>query len=956
MNAEEKKNELCDFCNREKGLRVLLTKKNISSWEIYSLFEEQNDSKRDFLDSKSSSSLKKYNDMSFFKNHIVKEFEIYLELKERYNNNLQDYEKRKLNGETDLIVPNFSMFVGKSASYEKIDNIKSDIQNVGSTLSTLRSGYLYVYHEHISRWEEYLITEDSYLKRIDNHNFFGKTAFSSSQDDTEPCDITSHKAEAMLITIPKPEKAEKVWFYYSEVAWSLTTKLSNKKNYQKFMHAFDVRKFLNSGNANNSYLLPHIFHNAMVSLANSYSSEYSGYLSHSWHGFNVDSLKEDLKKLSDKELRTKAGAVFTIEDTIGNVIELSELISEVQTYDDHYSDNEKTLESIDLLGSAFMRTNNNEFLTVEEQIAVSQSHGMASVEIATAQGILNIFRSEEEILEEERKLKKDYVKGIEQDWLKNYLEKCIDREKYNSTRKSIQVKKKLKEDLIKKLDHWLSELWCCRSFKNQWLYNYERNLTIQGISYVWNVAKILLVTPNLPNTLDVLLDNTTKNLSDKDNCLMQAFCLNNDAIHAAMASSLNHSTVATMPWGDLLGRFNAYIQSLTLSELKANLYSGYNILLLKINPVIEYAIQRKNTLIKKSSSGNTIIHPATIGMAAIQGKVISEVNISYKRKDQFVQAITAILKSHYVSIYGTSKGFNNNQIGHLVSKDVYWLSFYEKNEGKFKKTISIPVITNLGEKTGEISPESFFKTMTEKTKNMSVLPAFSNHAEQVALHLRPSVQPELLSNHFATLNKIALTGGFLLQSWALMTMWNDPNLKSTRENFYEKDVKLAAGLVGVGMATTEATAYLLNVYVESGAQKNIAFVRVRDFLVKLTNVDSVLWRSLGATIGFIFASYDFYSGYNSFNEGEKAYGGFLMISGGLTFTASGIFLLAGASNPFGWILIVAGIGFGIIAHLVRDNDLQKWLHKSLLGKPKDYTPFQNYDEQFDEYEKNFIGI
>lgn len=237
MNAEEKKNELCDFCNREKGLRVLLTKKNISSWEIYSLFEEQNDSKRDFLDSKSSSSLKKYNDMSFFKNHIVKEFEIYLELKERYNNNLQDYEKRKLNGETDLIVPNFSMFVGKSASYEKIDNIKSDIQNVGSTLSTLRSGYLYVYHEHISRWEEYLITEDSYLKRIDNHNFFGKTAFSSSQDDTEPCDITSHKAEAMLITIPKPEKAEKVWFYYSEVAWSLTTKLSNKKNYQKFMHA-----------------------------------------------------------------------------------------------------------------------------------------------------------------------------------------------------------------------------------------------------------------------------------------------------------------------------------------------------------------------------------------------------------------------------------------------------------------------------------------------------------------------------------------------------------------------------------------------------------------------------------------------------------------------------------------------------------------------------------------------
>ena len=105
-----------------------------------------------------------------------------------------------------------------------------------------------------------------------------------------------------------------------------------------------------------------------------------------------------------------------------------------------------------------------------------------------------------------------------------------------------------------------------------------------------------------------------------------------------------------------------------------------------------------------------------------------------------------------------------------------------------------------------------------------------------------------------------------------------------------------------------------------------------------------------------FSGYDFYNGYKAYQAGETKYGGWMMLSGGLIGSSAIIFFVAGVSNPLGWVVLIVGIGVSIISNILRDNDVQKWLYRCMLGKVEDYTPFISYTEQTSEFNEKFLGM
>ncbi len=893
------KNNPCDFCRRDEGLVIMPTR--------YVAVQDGRDE---------TINVHKYNESVEGSYNYALEYELVVtESKERsasessdqeesveHSSEVQDTRVVKTDKDTILIDGTYHLF-------EECDSVKAP-KKFGYLQSFLREGYLYVYLEHLDTFEEYLVSKNGYLKKNNTPN--------AGNEVLEPCDQVQHRLIARTITVPHAKDLTNIYLAYSSVKWTDTVKAKIKNNKQ-LMRKIDAKKWLTGQGsqgfpslfAQNDDVPPMVEQyfsieeetavgkllNKIIPIqrkltddllfANSLTINKSIYAQDELWGFGeqhefrdiyyrVSDLTEDqIQRLNEDKINKMAylGMIVPLDDPIGLCMDIGTMISGTMTSTRNYNDEEKTLNDVDLLKIAVTRLDNEEFFTDEER-EIEKANQMAQGPEAY------FFENQAEHLEDpaarlDKEIKSKQVLNEKKllDWEKNYFS-CLSEERYGRAFQSRKAKLEEKEKTIKLLDKWLVDTWRSTNFKNHWIHHYERNDPIQGIAYLWDVVKILLVMPNVPMLLEYLAKSTTMHAANKENCLIQAFCLNSDAVHATMASSLSQSTIATIPWGDLLSRFNAYIQLVKSKELKASLYAGYNLLVLKFNPVIEFMIQKKNHWCKFSKDGIALIHPATIGVAAVQGKIVSEFDVAYRNKGQFNQAIVNFLKSQHLRVYGTKNGFNDNRMGHLISKEPYWQSLYKKNENRGKTSLSIPMITENKAIPASMSPDEFFELVTKQTKQASILPQTTDVQQRANVHVNPALETKLFTDPKVALNKMALTGNFLLQSWALMTMWNDPTLESTRDNFYEKHGKLAAGFIGVAMASLEGISYLLNVYVNFGAKINSKIIKVSDFLSDLTNIESKLWRGLGSVVGFIFGAYDVYNGWKAFNEKDEVlYGG-----------------------------------------------------------------------------------
>ena len=174
-------NSQCDFCHREKGLQVLITRKSMAHDYIEDILTDSEKSDIRFLDDNSehfleSNSIKNYreNIVHFVENAIRNQREYEDAIKE-YNEKIVKYgvDNPELIGAKPVKGVTISSRYAV-ANYKKAYGTESGHESFYYGLNTLREGYLYVYQKHLNRWEEYSITAEGFLRRIDKNNFFSK--------------------------------------------------------------------------------------------------------------------------------------------------------------------------------------------------------------------------------------------------------------------------------------------------------------------------------------------------------------------------------------------------------------------------------------------------------------------------------------------------------------------------------------------------------------------------------------------------------------------------------------------------------------------------------------------------------------------------------------------------------------------------------------------------------------
>lgn len=62
---------------------------------------------------------------------------------------------------------------------------------------------------HIKKWQEYSVTEQGFLNRIDRDDYFSETL--NSLEGREPCFKTKDRSRALSITVPRAEEASFVY-------------------------------------------------------------------------------------------------------------------------------------------------------------------------------------------------------------------------------------------------------------------------------------------------------------------------------------------------------------------------------------------------------------------------------------------------------------------------------------------------------------------------------------------------------------------------------------------------------------------------------------------------------------------------------------------------------------------------------------------------------------------------
>ena len=123
------------------------------------------------------------------------------------------------------------------------------------TARTLRKGYLYVYDER-GTWEKYWITEHGYLMKTPVSQAMSG-AYTAGR---EPCDKTGHKEIAACITVKDPKHAKRIWVGYSEAEWTprVLERHQSEAYRQRHMRVFDVQKWMSSHQGSHAQALDRV--------------------------------------------------------------------------------------------------------------------------------------------------------------------------------------------------------------------------------------------------------------------------------------------------------------------------------------------------------------------------------------------------------------------------------------------------------------------------------------------------------------------------------------------------------------------------------------------------------------------------------------------------------------------------------------------------------------------------
>ncbi|MEJ5139981.1 MULTISPECIES: toxin VasX [Acinetobacter] len=962
----------CDFCKRDEGLQLLLTRYVVVTKKGTYPEENEDDTVLSCYE-KNDPALQ---NLTSVENSIKSE----LEFRKKSN----AYYKAHANyingsGKPKPTKPLRSISVTASLDEKscfKTVNKIAPTEGYAYGLTTLRAGYLYVFMKHIDKWHEYEISQQGFLKRIDNNNYFSETI--SNSQSKEPCSKTVHRARALMITIPKASEATEIYMKYSELKWSKEKKIENKNKYKKNMNVFNVKAYLNGqgsddrqfpitehnlnliknynleqyifldSNKSSAYLqTPWTLSNVSTNFENHYNQifDYLNFKSCSseaidndedssvinkYDNYEVTELKDILS--DNKKTRLFTGAIFCLDDYVGIIQDIASNALSVLEDTSVYTDQEKTLLDVEGIKLAF-GINKDIYFTEAEKAEINKD----PIFLDPSEQLANEFgkylkeqmqkkKTPEQIAEEEIRDKANQQKYKLQDWNKNY-QSCLNDKIYSDAIKSKNEKDDQKSKKIDSLDEWALKLFMNNIINEHYFYVTERD-NPKSLSGNYELSSsILEFCKALPKCLDYFVKQLYL-ISGNKSLISDALCCSSSDIKNSVSSYINYSNLSTIPWGDLISRTNSVISSLNSFEI-AYLQSSISQFVLHLSPVAMRGIELNPNQ----------LNPLTIMLGGYTQAPVKEGIIQAKNVSQFNNKLADLLIAYYKDTFGADVKISRDSMLSKIANDPLW------NASREKLRINLPYL--------DVSTQNLPREKAHFINTISsmLLGNYSSDAvpNEVNTSNKLKIETEIPVNVFTdkkiSFEHLVATGNFVFQSLAMYTVWTDQNLSGS-----EKGGRKAASLAGMGMALAEGTSMMLSQYFErkmavGPLQNTKLFVFSKD-LANATSLKHLGWRTLGTLVGAIFGVFDMINGWNSFKSGERTYGSFLFLSG-LTMVGSSLFIMLGlATHPIGLILLALSIGFAIYALYKREKELQKWLRKCFLGNLEEgMIPFGKYEMQ-----------
>lgn len=804
----------------------------------------------------------------------------------------------------------------------------------------------------------------------------------------EPCMNIKHRANALTIVVPKPNEASFVYFKYSENAWSKATKLRNKSPefYEKYMDKFDVKKFIagqyakgtfpmqtgiesfcadsktewvagekGEGTLENSLLKNNISKDLF-----SYS-EYFSYLSgktpkdileyimnenreinqvklnNMEYALFADSNMNDsfLKEHSKEELtealsndakaRILFGAVFAIDDPVGVVMDISAQVANQMMSDEDYTDDEKTVNTLEVLKNNF-GINDYPYFTNEElkrNEEAKQKIRMYGGEGAIIGELLeekwNEKKSTEELNAEERAQKAAEQIGKNKEWNTKYIQ-YIDSNRFSAGLATLKQKKQQQTAYADELDGIGQEFLKESVIADHFFFNQEKDNLVDGVS-LGMCVNLVLESSKLCPKMNKYMGQYLYNTRDPNNYFLNFLALNSNGLRQKLNEQINkwsltnlNGAFATQPFGDFINSFHGFLSTARTEELKFTLLTNISKAFLNIT-----GLSAPNALAAHP------FQPLMISMFSLS-EIKSE-RITFTNKSDFNTKMRNYYRSHQ-NIVGKDNGLGN------VIKNSDWNYLYDKY--KHLKYIDVPRL--------EVNPEferNLPKNFREAVKKHAEL-LKKQSAMNVSIIAEDVIEPSPSSDYFKFfMIKVAIVG---LQGWAICTVFSQ-----SFDNKYEKIGRRSAAVVGLTMSTVEAVGALLNSS-DKITSKSRLLKSMNSFILELTtsnknSVKGLVWRGFGLFAGLIFGGFDVYNGYVAVRSGEKSYGTFLALSGVAVIYGS---YLIFALNPFGWIAIAIGVIFSLIAYFVKENNIQIWIQRCLLSTNTEKKRFSDIFEQTEQ--------
>lgn len=638
-----------------------------------------------------------------------------------------------------------------------------------------------------------------------------------------------------------------------------------------------------------------------------------------------DSPEEELKAAlsNEKKLRMLFGALVTIDDPVGIVMDIGSNIAEVLASDSSYTDLEKTANTLEILKSNF-GINDDPYYNIDEiqdQMRAKELNAKfnpyGAIVSESIEEKRDAGKTEAQLLSEEIVRKQLQQKRKLEEWNTKYIQH-INRHQLNESLKTLTQKKKQQAEIADELDQMGFEFISKSYLSDHFSTNFEKNNVINSL-VLGECVNYILESVKIGPQMNKFMGEYLYNTKDKNNYFLNFLSLNSEEIRAKTNGKVNqlavsnlNGAIATQPFGDLINSYSSYLSTINNEETKLTLLS--NIAKAFLNVTGLQAIH------------NLKIQP----IAPLMISLFTLCEIEYDRiKFKNLSDFNTKMRLYYSSHFNLTG--QQNKIGSYI-KESEWKQLYKLFEKQ--KYIDIPRLI-VNEELLRKLPAGLRSAINKHAELLT-----SKHNEVRVPVIAPDVIEENATPEYLRffVMKVGIVG---LQYWAYKTTFDNTSLEGT-----EKKWRRNAATIGLSMSIVEAFGTLLN---SSSKMKTGSRIlkSLNTFILELTTdnkriIKGWIWRGFGLFAGLVFGGFDFYNGIKFTQNGEILYGALLATSGLMVLVGSiAIFL----TSPLGWIALLVGIILSLIAYFVKENDIQLWVRRCLLSTDESDQRFQTIEQQ-----------